>query len=177
KAGEMALQNNWDENAYQINMAILEEDCNNCAAYTRLAKYYKLNSNIEEARNMYMRVLEIEPENRGANNNINDLDKEKRENEYIEKVKGVTELLKEGHSSMVKERYRYATKLLTRAYSMDSSLNNAVLLAAAYKKSGRHDMVVELHEKLVKTSSDETEVRTINREFRQLLMKEMSLVE
>ena len=78
RAGEMASRDIWGDNAYKINMAILSADQNNCAACTRLAKYYKLNDNMEEAKSMYLRALEINPENRGAINNLNEMDKVNR---------------------------------------------------------------------------------------------------
>ena len=73
KAGKMATLNIWGENAFKINMAILRVDGNNSAACTRLAKYYKLNDNIAEAKNMYLKALEIDPQNRGAINNLDDM--------------------------------------------------------------------------------------------------------
>jgi Flp pilus assembly protein TadD len=79
KAGEMALHDVWGENAYKINMAILHLDKNNTAAYTRLAKYYKLTDNIAEAKNMYLKALEIDPRNRGAINNLTDMEKKQKE--------------------------------------------------------------------------------------------------
>jgi tetratricopeptide (TPR) repeat protein len=75
KAGKMALLNIWGENAYKINMAILKADHNNSAACTRLAKYYKLNNNIPKAKKMYLKALKINPNNRGAINNLYDIEK------------------------------------------------------------------------------------------------------
>lgn len=80
RAGEMATRNIWDEKAYKINMAILKMDHNNGAACTRLARYYMLSDNIEEAKKMYLRALEINPENRGAINNLNDIEKAQKKN-------------------------------------------------------------------------------------------------
>ena len=76
RAGKMATLNMWGETAYKINMAILRIDGNNAAACTRLAKYYKLNDNIQEAKNMYLRALEINPNNRGAINNLDDMERD-----------------------------------------------------------------------------------------------------
>ncbi len=177
KAGEMALGNVWGENAYKINMAILGMDQNNCAAYTRLAKYYKMNSNVEEAKNMYLKVLDIEPANRGALNNIMDIEKDQRESDRIEKLKSTGELLKEGNSSMLKGRYKYAVKVYSKAYGMEPSLNFAVNLASAYKKAGRQDMVEQLYQKLIDENSKEADASVISKEFRILLVKEMSIVD
>ncbi len=76
KAGKMATHDIWNENAYKINMAILRVDGNNSAACTRLAKYYRLNNNLEEAKNMYLKALEINPNNRGAINNLEDMERD-----------------------------------------------------------------------------------------------------
>ncbi len=65
RAGEMALQNMWGENAYKINMEILRLDQKDSASCTRLAKYYMLKNNIAEAKNMYLKTLEIDPNNLG----------------------------------------------------------------------------------------------------------------
>lgn len=81
RAGKMALCNIWGENSRKINMAILKLDPHNCAAYTRLAKYYKLEDKIDEAENMYLKALEIDPDNRGAINNLHDIEKGRKEND------------------------------------------------------------------------------------------------
>ena len=83
KAGKMALRNVWGENAYKINMAILKVDHDNYAACTRLAKYHKLNDNIAEAKIMYLKALGIDPKNRIAINNLNDIEKDKTESKKL----------------------------------------------------------------------------------------------
>lgn len=82
RAGKMATLNMWGENAYKINMAILRLDGNNSAACTRLAKYFKLKDNIEEAKNMYIKALEINPNNRGAINNLDDMERDQRKKRH-----------------------------------------------------------------------------------------------
>ncbi len=86
EAGEMALGNIWGENAHKINMAILKIDHNNSAACTRLAKYYKLNDNITEAKNMYLKALSIDPNCRTAINNLNDMEKDQKKSEAVDKI-------------------------------------------------------------------------------------------
>jgi len=86
KAAKMALGNIWGENAYKINMAILRIDHNNCAACTRLAKYYTLNDNMNEAKNMYLKALDIDPNSRVAINNLNDIEKDQKESEAVDKI-------------------------------------------------------------------------------------------
>lgn len=175
KAGKMALHNMWGENAYKINMAILKLDRNNSAAYTRLAKYYKLNGDIPEAKNMYLKALDIAPDNQGAINNLNDIEKDQMESDAVDKIGTLKELLKEGHSSMLKGRYRLAAKLFSKAYSKEPVLMHAVSLATAYKKMGKNDRVEKLYKQLISEKRLQDEVETINSEFKPLLPKEMLL--
>ncbi|UWG96611.1 hypothetical protein LPY66_17260 [Dehalobacter sp. DCM] len=86
KAGEMALGNSWGEDAYTINMGILAIDQNNSGSCTRLAKYYMLNDNLPEAKNMYLRALKIDPESRIALNNLQVIEQAQKENAIAEKT-------------------------------------------------------------------------------------------
>lgn len=168
KAGEMARSNSWGEDAYEINMAILEIDDNNCAAYTRLAKYYKLNNNFDEAKNMYFRTLEIDPKNWGAVNNLNDIEKDEKESETVAKMKTTKELLKEGQTSMLKGRYRIAVKIYAKVFDNEPILTNAVNLANAYKKLGKYDLIEKLYEQLIADNRKKADIKAINEEFKTL---------
>jgi|GEM_PF-1273957 hypothetical protein len=177
KAREMALRNIWGENAFKINMAILKADRCNCAAYTRLAKYYRLNDNIAEAKNMYLKVLEIDSNNRGAINNLIDIEKEQKENESIDKIGSTGELFKEGQNSVLKGKYRRAVKLFSKAYCIEPLLIYAVNLAGVYKKMGKNDSIEELYEQLLKDVRIKADVDAINNEFKTLLPNENSQAE
>lgn len=167
-AGKMALQNIWGENSYKINMAILKLDPCNCAAYTRLAKYYKLNDNNAEARNMYLRALEIDPNNRGAINNLDELDKEQKENDAVNQIQTIGDLLKEGQTSMLKGRYNMAVKLFTRVFGLEPSLRHAMSLAYAYKKTGRYDRIEKVYQQLIDDNSKQSDIEAIENEFKAL---------
>lgn len=175
KASEMALRNIWEEKAYKINMAILKLDHNNCAAYTRLAKYYKFNDNIAEAKNMYLKALDIDPNNRGAINNLNDIEKDQKESEAVDKIKTTGELLKEGQKSMLKGKYKLSVKLFFKAYSIEPLLINAVNLASAYKKMGSYDNIEKLYGQLIEGKHKKADIEAINTEFKTLRMNEKSL--
>lgn len=177
KAGEMALRNVWGENAYKINMAILKSDHNNCAAYTRLAKYYKLNDNMTEAKSMYLKVLDIDPENRGASNNLNDIEMDQKEGDAVDKIKTTGELVKEGQHSMLKGKYKLAAKLFSKAYSIEPLLTYAVSLAGAYKKAGKYDRIEKLYGQLIDGNCVQMDVEAINNEFRTLRFKEKTITE
>lgn len=166
KAGKMALQNIWEEKSYKINMEILKIDKNNCAACTRLAKYYKVNNNLAEAKNMYLRTLEIDPQNRGAINNLSDMQREQAENDIVDQMDTTGELLKEGKHSMIKGKYKLAVKLFSKAYDIKPILLHAVLLAGAYKKMGKDDCIEELYNKLINDSP--ADVEAIKTEFKAL---------
>ncbi len=165
KASEMALANEWGERAYKINTAILKRDQNNCAACTRLAKYYKLNDNIEEAKQMYLRALNIDPENRGAINNLNDIDKENKENEEVNNYSSVGDMIKEGQKSMTKGKYRFASKLFLKAYNIEPTLAAAASLAGAYKKLDKIDLVEKLYKDTIDSAKSDIEKLNINKFF------------
>lgn len=171
QAGEMAVGNIWGENAYEINMEILKIDQNNSAACTRLAKYYMLNDNITEAKNMYLKALIINPNHQGAINNLNEIEKNQRENEQVDKITTTKELFKEGQSSIKKGKYKLAVKLLLKAYSMEPLLTYAVSLASVYKKMGEYDRIEKLYKQLIDKSHIKEEVLAINYEFKTLGVK------
>lgn len=177
KAGEMALRNIWTEKAYKINIAILKLDRNNCSACTRLAKYYKLNNNFSEAKNMYLKVLDIDPENRGAINNLNDFERDQNENDYVDKIKTIGELSKEGQKSMLKGKYKMAEKLFTKAYSIEPTLVYAVNLASVYKKMDKFDNIEKLYSQLIDDDQNKVNIDAINNEFKNLRMNEKNLRE
>lgn len=175
KAQKMALSNAWGENAYKINMAILKADHNNCAAYTRLAKYYKLNENFAEAKNMYLKALEINPNHQGAINNLDDIETDQKQNEVVDKFGTSKELFKEGQISMGKSRYKLAEKLFAKAYEIEPLLMYAVNLAGVYKKMDRDDKIEKLYRQLLDDATVETEA--LNSEFKTLLVHKNDLGE
>ena len=162
KAGEMAIRNMWGESAYKINTAILRIDNNNSAACTRLAKYYRLNDNIAEAKKMYLKALEINPNNQGVINNLNDIEKEQQEMDTIEQMKTGGELYTAGRNSIRKGQYKLALKLLLKAYKGEPLVKYALSLADAYKKLGEHERVGELHRELLIAHPSSADVNAIN---------------
>lgn len=174
KAGEMALHNMWGENAYKINTVILEMDQNNYAACTRLAKYYKLHDDIAEAKKMYMKALKIDPESRGAINNLNEIERDEQENEAVDQIKTTSELFQMGQKSMLKGKNKLALKLFSKAYGMEPVLKHAVGLAGVYNKMGRHENIEELYTQLIEASHVKADVEAINHEFKALRINEKS---
>ncbi|MDD4238160.1 MAG: hypothetical protein PHT62_06350 [Desulfotomaculaceae bacterium] len=174
KATEMALGNIWGRNAYKINMEILKIDHNNCAAYTRLAKYYKLNDNSIEAKNMYLKALAIAPNSRAAINNLYDIEIDQKESDAVDKINTIKELLKEAQKAMLKGKYRLVSKLFSKAYSIEPLLMYAVSLADAYKKMGQHDKIEKLYKQLIDNNPVQADVEAINKEFKTLRLKKKS---
>lgn len=168
KAGKMAMRNIWGENSYKINTAILKLDPCNFAACTRLAKYYKLDDNIEEAKNMYLRALKIDPNSQGAINNLNEIEKEQEENDAVNQMQTIGELLKEGRNRMLKGRYNMAVKLFTKAFGLEPSLRHAVSLAGAYKKIGRYDRIEDIYRQLIDDNAKQRDIEAIENEFKAL---------
>lgn len=166
QASDNALHNVWGKDAYKLNMAILKIDDNDCAAYTRLAKYYKLKDNITKAKSMYLKALDIDPENRAALNNLNDIKKDQEETDAVEKIVTVKELLKEAQKAILKDKYSRAAKLYAKAYSMEPSLLYAVELAGAYKKMGEYDKIEMLYTQLMEDNPPQTDSKAIETAFK-----------
>lgn len=166
-AGKMASRNIWGEDSYKINMAILKLDPSNCAACTRLAKYYKLDDNIEEAKNMYLRALKIEPNNRGAINNLNEMEKDQNEFDIVNQIQTISDLLKEGQSTLLKGKYSMSVKLYAKVFELEPSLKNAVCLAGAYEKVGRYDRIEKIYKQLIDNNSEQIDIEAIENGFKE----------
>lgn len=175
QASGMALRNMWGEDAYKINLAILQMDSNNCAACTRLAKYFKLNDNITEAKNMYLKALAIDPNNRAAINHLYAIEKDQEESDTVEKINTIKELSKEAQKAMVKGKYNLASKLYAKAYSIEPLLIYAVGLADAYKKLGKNESLEKLYRQLIEANPNKADAEAIENEFKMLRLKEKIL--
>ena len=171
KAREMALGNRWEENAYKVNMKILEMDNNNSAACTRLAKYYKLNNNLTDAKKMYLKALEIDPNNHGARNNLEDIEKHQQEKIFIDQITTSRESYDAGRNLAQKGKYGLSIKCFLKAYSIEPLLKYALGLAKTYKKSGKHDEVKKLYKQLVDGNPSQNDIDVINVEFAILLQR------
>jgi tetratricopeptide (TPR) repeat protein len=174
RAGEMALRNIWEEKAYKINMTILKYDNNNFAACTRLAKYYKLNEDVQEAKEMYLRALEINPESQGVKNNLNEIQREVDEKKFISELTTVKELSTSGQKLSQKGNHRLAMKCYFKAFKMEPLLKTGVSLAKSYNKLGQHDEIKKLYKELV-NSNKALDVDTIKVEFEGILKNKKCL--
>ena len=171
QASDNALHNIWGKDAYKVNMDILKIDHNDYAACTRLAKYYKLKGNIAGAKKMYLKALEIDPENRAAINNLNDIEKDQKETDAVEQIVTVKQLLKEAQKAILKSKYKLAAKLYAKAYSMEPLLIYATELAGAYKKLGEYDKIEKLYTQLMEDNPIQEDTKEIEKAFKMLRLK------
>lgn len=168
KAGDMAVRNVWDEAAFEINMKILEID-DNSGACTRLAKFYMLNDNLADAKMMYIKALEINPRNQGAMNNINSIEENQKEMQFIENMETGKELFKAGQDMVKKGKYRLAVKCYLKAYEIEPLLKYTISLGRAYYKLGEHDKIKKLYRELIEKNSSQDNIDAINVGFGALL--------
>lgn len=77
QADELASQDDWGPETEQINRRLVELDPARTVAYTRLAKCLRERGDPEPAETLYRRVLELEPDNRSAANNLKRLESER----------------------------------------------------------------------------------------------------
>lgn len=171
KASEMALANKWGENTFKINKMILKIDSSNSAACTRLAKYFKLHDNFAEAKKMYFKALEINPNNQGARNNLIEIEKHEDEEEFLDKLATGKAANDAARASAQKGKYELSIKCLLKAYSMEPLMKYAVSLAKIYNKIGKHDEVKKLYVQLCDTNQSAQNISIINSEFNVLLQR------
>lgn len=169
KAGEMAVANNWGENAFKINTMILKMDSTNSAACTRLAKYFRLHNNLPEAKNMYSKALEINPNNQGAKNNLIEIEKYQNEKEFVDKLTTSRDANDAARSLSQKGRYELSIKCFQKAYSIEPLLKYAVSVAKIYNKTGKHEEVGKLYKKVLDDNSSLKDIDAINSAFTVLL--------
>ncbi|HEY9059976.1 MAG TPA: hypothetical protein VIO64_05655 [Pseudobacteroides sp.] len=171
KAVEMALANNWGENSFKINKMILKMDNNNSAACTRLAKYFKLHDNFEEAKKMYSKALGIDPNNRGAINNLYEIEKNENEKEFLDKLTTSREASDAASSLYKKGKYQLSIKCLLKAYKIDPLIKYAVRLGKIYNRIGKYDEIKKLHTQLLDMNQSPQNIDIINSEFKVLLQR------
>jgi tetratricopeptide (TPR) repeat protein len=150
---------------------ILEMDSSNSAACTRLAKYFKLNDNLMEAKKMYSKALEINPNNQGAMNNLIEIETYQQDRDFIDKLTTSREAYDSARSLAQKGKYGLSIECFIKAYSMEPLLKYAFTLARVYKKLGKHDEVKKVYNQLVTSNSSQNNIDTINAEFVVLMQR------
>jgi len=101
EATQLAKDNKWDNETIQINSKIIELDPKFTAAYTRTAKCFKEMGNYIKAFEIYEQVLEFDPDNRIAQNNLQEVKNQKEQQLCIEedqrRVEGILSLVTTFH--------------------------------------------------------------------------------
>lgn len=171
RASEMALANKWGEKSLKINTLILEMDNSNSAACTRLAKYFKLHDDWLEAKKMYSKALEINPNNQGAINNLIDIEKYQTDKEFVDNLTTGKDANDAARTLAQKGKYGLSIKCLLKAYSIEPLIKYAVSLAKIYNKIGKYDEVKKLYKQLLDEHHSIKEIDTVNSEFKVFLQR------
>lgn len=171
KASEMALSNKWGEKSFKINSMILEMDNRNSPACTRLAKYFMLNDNLTEAKNMYSKALEINPTNQGAINNLIEIAAYEHDMEFIDNLATSREAYDAARSLAQKGKCELSTACFVKAYRIEPQLKHAFALARIYKKLRRYDKVKAVYTQLTEGNPSQEDIDAINDEFKVLMQR------
>lgn len=169
KASELALADKWGEEAYKINKRILKIDGSNSAACTRLAKYFRLNDDLEEAKNMYSKALEINPYNQGAKNNLIEIEAYQQDEEFVDMLPTSRDAYDAARTLAQKRKYRLSIKCFIKAYSLEPLSKYVFALARVYKKLGRYDDMRSIYTQFMNSNPSHQNIDVINAEFTALL--------
>lgn len=170
-ASSMALSNKWGEKAFKINMMILKMDSSNSPAYTRLAKYFRLNNNLTEAKNMYSKALEINPNSQGIKNNLIEIQTYQDDKEFVDNLPTSREAYDAARNLVQKGQYRLSTKCFIKAYNLDPLLKYALALARVYKKLGKYDDIKKIYNQLLNNNPSQDNIDQINSKFAVLMQR------
>lgn len=169
KANEMAANNIWGGEAYAINMKIWEADNNNFTACTRLGKFYKLNDNIPDAKKMYLKALEIYPNDYGVKTNLIEIERLHKETKFIDDLKTSRECYNSGRKLTQRGHHWLASECYFKAYRIEPLLIFGVSLARSYDKLGKHDKIKRLYKELMDRNTSLDIIEDIKVEFAELL--------
>lgn len=131
QAEALALAGEWGERAIEVNTRMLELDDRAADAYTRLGRCFREQGRLEAAREMYLQVLEFDPQNKIATNSLRrseaDLQRqaaEERARRRAEEIQaalaaaGYNELMAVGMSARKRRQYDLAITAFTRAVEL-----------------------------------------------------------
>lgn len=169
KSNEMATNNLWGEKSYVINEKIWEMDNNNFTACTRLAKYYKLNDNMTDAKRMYLKALEIYPNNYGVKNKLNEIERLHEETKFIDELITSRECYNSGQNLSQKGHHWLARECYSKAYSIEPLLEYGVALAKSYSELGEHYKIKRLYKELMDSNASLDIIEDIKVDFVELL--------
>lgn len=157
KAKELAASGYWGEEAIQCNLRILEIDDQIGGSYTRLAHCFELKGKLQSAEEMYIKVLEFEPNDRIALNGIerikNQLDEEKKK-DLIGEIDNYEEAFSIGLAAKHKDKV-LSLSALKRAVELNPTIYALNALAAAYRANKDLDSAERVYKDiLLKTKNN-----------------------
>jgi tetratricopeptide (TPR) repeat protein len=169
QSNELAESNIWGPKAFAINMRIWGADNNNFTACTRLANYYKIDDNIPDAKKMYLKALEIYPNNYGVKNNLYEIERLQEKTKFIEKMTTSNECYNSGRKLTQKGHHWLASKCFFKAYGIEPLLKYGVSLAKSYNKLGKYEKIKKLFNDLMDRNTTLDIIEDIKVEFVELL--------
>ncbi len=169
KANVLAENNIWGEKSYVINKKIWEADINNFTACTRLAKYYKLADNLTDAKKMYLKALDINPNNYEVMNNLDELKRIQEETKFIDHLTTSRLCYETGQKLTQKGHHWIASRCYLKAYGIEPLLRYGVGLAKSYYKLAEHDKIRGLYTDLMNNNPSLEIIEDIQVEFERLL--------
>jgi len=140
RAEVLALGGEWGGEAIEVNTRILEVDERVPAAYTRLARCFKEQGNWLGARSMYQQVLEFDPNNQIARNQLLLIEEKLRALEDIDLVREIedfNEALSIGVAARRQGHGALAVAALERAVELRPTVYALTALGAAHRSMGQ----------------------------------------
>lgn len=136
RARELALAENWGQEAININVKILELDPKVGEAYTRLARCFDEQENLLGAREMYLQVLNFEPQNKIALNGLSRIEQKLKyidDKQLVINVNSYEEAFAIGVAARRKNDITLAIAALKRATELNPTMYSLNALAGAYR--------------------------------------------
>lgn len=153
KAKQLALSDEWGAQAIAINTHIIELDEHAADAYTRLAKCFLAEGKTIAAYDMYKQVLEFDPKNTIAINNLQRLEyniaraREEQVFEDIATLSSYEEAFSIGIAARRQGKLKLAIVALQRALELKPDNIYAFnALGAAYRRSGNSDNASRMYQ-------------------------------
>lgn len=151
QAEALALAGEWGERAIEINTRMLELDDRAADAYTRLGRCFREQDRLDAAKEMYLQVLEFDPQNKIATNSLRRIQEalqrqaaEERVRRRAEEIQaalaaaGYNELMAVGMSARKRRQYDLAIAALSRAVELrPASVYAWNALGGSYRHSGK----------------------------------------
>lgn len=170
-ATKLALNNEWNDVAIEVNKKMIEKKSNFSVAYTRLAKCLLVKGDHQGAYEIYEKVLEFDPENKISLNFIKSIEislkEEKQREEYdakiareleeerrkvaqfkdmISKINNYEEAYLLGKTKKDAGEYNYAIYILNRSLEINPNYIKARnTLAACYRAVGKLELAKEIY--------------------------------